>query len=43
MSPESLSDQILLYAAVLTLLASHELLELVIEHADEEAVFPPER
>jgi len=38
--------EILLYAAVLTLLVSRELLELlelVIEHADDEAVFPPER
>ena len=35
--------EILLYAAVLTLLVSRELLELVIEHADDDAVFPPER
>ncbi|EMA48539.1 transposase (ISH8) [Halococcus thailandensis JCM 13552] len=35
--------EILLYAAVLTLLVSREPLELVIEHADDEAVFPPER
>lgn len=33
--------EILLYAAVLTLLVSRELLELVIDHADAEAVFPP--
>ena len=35
--------QILLYAAVLTLLVSCELLGLVIEYADDDAVFPPER
>ena len=35
--------EILLYAAVLTLLVSRELLKLVIDHADEDAVFPPER
>ena len=35
--------EILLYAAVLTLLVSRELLELVIKHAEDEAVFPPER
>jgi putative transposase len=35
--------EILLYAAVLTLLVSRELLELVIKHADDDAVFPPER
>ena len=35
--------EILLYAAVLTLLVSRELLELVIEHADDVAVFLPER
>ena len=35
--------EILLYAAVLTLLVNRELLELVIEYADDEAVFPPER
>ena len=35
--------EILLYAAVLTLLVSRELLTLVIEYADDEAVFPPER
>lgn len=35
--------EILLYAAVLTLLVSRELLELVIEYADDDAVFPPER
>jgi len=35
--------QILLYAAVLTLLVSRELLGLVIEHAGDDAVFPPER
>ena len=35
--------EILLYAAVLTLLVSRELLELVIEHTDDDAVFPPER
>jgi len=35
--------QILLYAAVLTLLVSRELLGLVIEYADDDAVFPPER
>ena len=34
---------ILLYAAVLTLLASRKLLKLVIEQADDDAVFPPER
>jgi putative transposase len=35
--------EILLYAAILTLLVNRELLDLVIEYADEEAVFPPER
>jgi len=35
--------EILLYAAVLTLLVSRELLELAIEQADDDAVFPPER
>jgi putative transposase len=35
--------KILLYAAVLTLLVNRELLDLVIEHADDDAVFPPER
>ena len=35
--------EILLYAAILTLLVSRELLDLVIECADEGAVFPPER
>ena len=35
--------QILLYAAVLTLLVSRELLGLVIEYADNDAVFLPER
>ena len=35
--------EILLYAAILTLVVSRELLELVIEHADDDAVFPPER
>jgi len=35
--------QILLYAAVLTLLVSRELLALVIEYADDGAVFPLER
>ena len=35
--------QMLLYAAVLTLLVSRELLGLVIEHAGDDAVFPPER
>ena len=35
--------QILLYAAVLTLLMSRELLGVVIEHAGDDAVFPPER
>lgn len=35
--------EIRLYAAVLTLLVSRELLELVIKCADDEAVFPPER
>ena len=35
--------KILLYPAVLTLLVSRELLELVIEHADDDTVFPPER
>ncbi|GAA0249771.1 hypothetical protein GCM10009000_077540 [Halobacterium noricense] len=34
--------EILLYAAILTLLVNRELLDLVIECADEEAVFPPE-
>ena len=35
--------EILLYAAVLTLLVSRELLELMIERADDDAVFPLER
>jgi putative transposase len=35
--------KILLYATILTLLVSRELLDLVIECADDEAVFPPER
>jgi putative transposase len=35
--------KILLYAAVLTLLVNRELMDLVIEHADDDAVFPPER
>ena len=35
--------QIRLYASVLTLLVSRELLALAIEHADEDAVFPSER
>ena len=35
--------EILLYAAVLTLLVSSELLELMVEHADDKAVFPPGR
>ena len=35
--------EILLYVAVLTLLVSCELLELVVEHAGDDAVFPPER
>jgi len=35
--------QILLYAAVLTLLVSRELLGLVIQRAGNNAVFPPER
>lgn len=35
--------EILLYAALLTLLVSRELLDLVTEYADDDAVFPPER
>jgi putative transposase len=35
--------RILLYAAVLSLLVSRELLDLVTEQADDEIVFPPER
>ena len=35
--------EILLYAAVLTLVVSRELLDLVVEYADDDAVFPPER
>jgi len=35
--------EILLYAALLSLVVSRELLSLVIEHADDELVFPPER
>lgn len=33
----------LLYAALLSLLVSRELLDLIIEQADDEIVFPPER
>jgi putative transposase len=35
--------EILLYAALLSLVVSHDLLGLVIEHADDGTVFPPER
>ena len=35
--------KILLYAAMLSLLVSRDLLDLVTEHADDEVVFPPER
>jgi hypothetical protein len=35
--------EILVYAALLSLLVSRELLDLVTEHADDEIVFPPER
>jgi len=35
--------EILLYAALLSLVVSRDLLGLVIEHADDEIVFPPER
>jgi len=35
--------EILVYAALLTLLVSRELLDLVSEHAADEAVFPSER
>ena len=35
--------EILLYAALLSLLVSRELLDLVTEQADDEIVFPPER
>lgn len=35
--------KILVYAALLLLLVSHELLALVTECADDSAVFPPER
>ena len=35
--------EILVYAALLSLVVSRELLSLVIEHADDDAVFPPER
>jgi putative transposase len=35
--------EILIYAALLTLLVSRALLDLVTDHADDEAVFPPER
>jgi len=35
--------EILVYAALLPLVVSQELLLLVIEHADDDAVFPPER
>lgn len=35
--------EILLYAALLTLLVSRELLDLVTEYAEDDAVFPPER
>ncbi len=35
--------EILLYAAVLSLLVSRDLLDLVTEEADDEIVFPPER
>ncbi|SIS15838.1 hypothetical protein SAMN05421752_11547 [Natronorubrum thiooxidans] len=33
----------LLYAALLSLVVSRELLSLIIEHADDDLVFPPER
>jgi len=35
--------EILIYAALLSLVVSRELLSLVIEHADDDTVFPPER
>jgi hypothetical protein len=35
--------EILIYAALLTLLVSRALLNVVTDHADDEAVFPPER
>ncbi len=35
--------EILLYAALLSLLVSRDLLDLVTEQADSEVVFPPER
>ena len=35
--------EILVYAALLSLVVSRELLSLVIEHAEDDAVFPPER
>jgi len=35
--------EILVYAALLTLIASRTLLDLVTEHAEDDAVFPPER
>jgi putative transposase len=35
--------EILLYAALLSLLVSRDLLDLVTEQADNEIVFPPER
>ncbi len=35
--------EILLYAALLSLLVSRDLLDLVTEQADDEIVFPPER
>jgi IS4 transposase len=35
--------EILVYAALLTLLVSRELLDLITEHAPDDAVFPPER
>ena len=35
--------EILVYAALLSLVVSRELLSLAIEHADDGAVFPPER
>ncbi|SIS02873.1 putative transposase, partial [Natronorubrum thiooxidans] len=35
--------EILLYAALLSLVVSRELLSLVIEHADDDLVFPSER
>jgi IS4 transposase len=35
--------EILVYAALLSLLVSRELLDLITEHADDEIVFPPER